>query len=84
MKLKISLENIVWDEEQLTSEAIKEFEEHLKKTNVPFTRRGKNITYTGNEKQLLEAAFQQHQFWFDGAESFNEEEALEIIREMAV
>jgi hypothetical protein len=45
---------------------------------------GKNITYVGTEKQLLEAAFQEYQFWFADGPSFSEEEALEFIRERAV
>ena len=84
LKLKINLEDMIWDEDQLTTSAIKEFDEHLKKNGVNFTRRGKNVTYVGTEKQLLEAAFQEYQFWFADGPSFSEEEALEFIRERAV
>ena len=80
LKLKINLENMY--DTTPTKAELQEYDSHLKKANIQFTRRGKTVTFTGTEEQLLEAAFQDHQFW--GGPSFSDEDALDFIRENAV
>lgn len=83
LKLKINLNNAYGEDEPITTDTLNEFDAHLKKANVNFTRKGRVITYTGTETQLLEAAFQEYQFFCSGGPSFSEEEALDYIRECA-
>ena len=80
LKLKINIENMY--DTTPTKAELQEYEAHLRAANVHFTRRGKTVTFIGTEEQLLEAAFQDHQFW--GGPSFSEEEVLDFIRENAV
>jgi len=81
LTLSLDIQTTLEDIEASNSElALKEYAEHLRGEEIPFTQEGSVFNFSGTESELVQVLYKDQLYWGAGF-SFSEEDALGEIRE---